>query len=128
LAAVAGSASVLSVQTAFGRERGPYARTLNEVEAIWLDSNSCNGGISQQLNTHGFLIAGTPRSSDAVLDVQVNPQDSPLGAAAKYSATLTGEDGRVLFSTSGREDSITHSELCEDIGDDIVDRIENRMG
>jgi hypothetical protein len=108
--------------------RGPYARSLNQVDAIWLDSNSCMAGLSDEASDHGFAQTRSPRSSDAVLEVNVHHLDANVGASARYSAVLHGEDGRVLFSTSGREDSISHRELCADISDDIFDRIENRRG
>lgn len=54
--------------------------------------------------------------------------DANFGASARYSATMRGEDGDVLFRTTGREDSISVAELCEDISEDIVDRIETRRG
>jgi hypothetical protein len=108
--------------------RGPYARSLNQVDSIWLDSNSCLSGLSDEASEHGFAQSRSPRSADAILEVDVHQLDANVGASARYSAVLHGDDGRVLFRTSGREDSISQRELCADIGDDIFDRIENRRG
>jgi hypothetical protein len=108
--------------------RGPYARSLNQVDTIWLDSNSCMSGLSEQASEHGFAESRSPRSSDAILEVNVHQLDADFGASARYSAVLHGDDGRVLFSTSGREDSISQRELCADISDDIFDRMESRKG
>jgi hypothetical protein len=104
---------------------GPSARTVNQVNAIWLDSNICMGEIGEQLDEHGFFLTGGPRSSDAVLTVDVNPHGSE---SASYVATLRGDDGRVLMRTGGREDSVDDEEVCEDIGEEIADRIESRQG
>jgi hypothetical protein len=127
-AALTCAATLLTAQTVAALERGPHARSLQEVESIWLDSSSCSSGISHQLDRGGFLLTGSPRMADAVLEVNVNHLDTDMGAAARYSATLHGRNGRVLFSTSGRENSVSERELCQDIGDDIADRIESRMG
>lgn len=108
--------------------RGPYARSLSQVDSIWVDSNICMASLSDEASEHGFLQSGSPRSADAILEVNVHQLDANVGNSARYSAILRGDDGRVLFSTSGRESSISQRELCADIGDDIFDRIESRRG
>lgn len=121
-------AAMSALLTGPASARGPYARSLNQVDSIWLDSNSCMAGLSDEASEHGFLQSRSPRSADAILEVNVHQLDADIGNSARYSAVLRGDDGRVLFSTSGREDSITQQELCADIGDDIFDRIESRRG
>lgn len=118
-----GAATVVSTQ-ALAR---PDARSLYEVDAMAVDSNSCNGALRDALSDSGFLVTSR-RGADAELDVDVRHLDTEFGRSARYTATVRGDDGDVLFRTSGREDSITTAELCEDISDDIVDRIENRTG
>lgn len=117
-------ASVAGVASA----RGPYARSLHQVDAIWVDSNMCSAGLSNELSEHGFQQTSSPRIADAILDVNVRQERTNLGAEARYTATLRGENGRVLFSMNGNEESLTQRELCADISDDIFDRLENRMG
>jgi hypothetical protein len=121
-------AAISALFAGLASARGPYARSLNQVDSIWVDSNICMSGLSNEASEHGFLQSGSPRSSDAILEVDVHQLDTDVGNSARYSATLRGDDGRVLFSTSGREDSLTQRELCADIGDDIFDRIESRRG
>jgi hypothetical protein len=104
------------------------ARMLSEVGAIWVDSDSCTARLEDQLSENGFAIAGSPRWSDSTLVVDVDELDARFGAAARYTATLRDVDGRLLFSTSGRENSHNYSALCEDIGDDIAERLANRVG
>lgn len=117
------SASLLSAQ-ALAR---PDARSLYEVDAVTVDANSCNGALREELLDNGYLVTGR-RAADAELDVDVRHLDADFGASARYTATVRGDDGDVLFRTSGREDSITMAELCSDISEDIVERIENRVG
>lgn len=113
---------------ALARDYGPFARSLNQVDAIWLDSNSCTNGLSDELEGRGYVLTNSRRSADAILDVNFQPRRTEFGVSARYSATLRGEDGRVLFSTAGHESSITLTELCADISDDIADRMEKGMG
>jgi len=104
------------------------ARRLGDVGAIWVDSNSCTSKLENQLSSNGFAVADSPRWSDTTLEVDVHELNARFGTSARYTATLRDEDGRLLFSTMGREDSLNYSELCEDIGDDIAERLANRVG
>lgn len=123
LTSLVAASALMSAQTL----ARPDARSLYEVDAMSVDSNSCNGALRDSLQDNGFLVTNR-RSADAELDVDVRHLDADFGASARYTATVRGDDGDVLFRTSGREDSITTAELCEDISEDIVERIENRVG
>lgn len=127
MAAIAATVMGVAFLSAFSFG-GPSARSVQEVDAIWLDSNVCTSGISQEIHEHGFVAVSSPRKADAVLEVNVRHLDANAGASARYTATLRGADDRVLFSITGREDSITQKELCADIGDDILDAVESRVG
>lgn len=126
-AAAAVLSLLFSMHASAARERGPFARSLNQVNAIWLDSNSCANGLSDEIEDRGFELTGSRRSADAILSVDFHPRNSEMGISAHYSATLQGEDGRVLFRTAGHETSLTLAELCSDVSDDILDRMEKRM-
>jgi hypothetical protein len=58
--------------------------------------------------------------------VNVRQLDANTGASARFSATLRDRPGEVVWETTGREDSINQEELCEDISEDIVKRLERR--
>lgn len=122
------AAAMTALFADLAQARGPYARSLHQVDSIWLDANTCMSGLSDEASSHGFAQTRNPRSADAVLEVDVHQLDAHVGNSARYSAVLRGDDDRVLFSTSGREDSISRQELCADIGDDIFDRMEDRRG
>lgn len=47
-----GTATLFATQPAFAQ---PDARSLRDVETVWVDSNSCNDGISAQLRERGFF-------------------------------------------------------------------------
>jgi hypothetical protein len=104
------------------------ARRLSDAGAIWVDSNSCTAKLEDRLSDNGFAVAGSPRWSDTTLEVDVDELDTHWGAAAGYTAVLRDEDGRILFSTSGREHSHNFAAMCSDMGDDIAGRLANRMG
>lgn len=122
--------ATLVCQSAYARrvdDRGPYARSLSQVQTISVDSNECIGQLDDELDDHGFINSSSSRA-DGVLEVDVHQLDANMGATARFAATLRGRDGRVLFSTTGREDSFSVAELCEDISEDIFDRMRTRMG
>jgi hypothetical protein len=118
---------MLASTVATARERGPFARSVDQVDAIWLDTNSCMDRMNLELDRRGFFVAGSPGSSDAILEVNVRPLDRDV-SSARYTATLRGRNGRPLFSVDGREDGLNHAELCADISETIIRRMEDRMG
>jgi hypothetical protein len=120
----AGAVAVVS-QAAFAR---PDARSLREVDRVWVDSNSCSADISDQLERRGFFVTSNPRAADAILVVDVDSRSSRrLDSTADYSARLRGEDDYVIFTASGTRNAYSHSELCEEIGDSIAESMD-RMG
>jgi hypothetical protein len=113
------------------------ARSVSQVSVIRLETESCSSGIIAGLGERGFSVSTTSDRPDAVMQVEVNttgrnfddlPSFGGVGNRASYSAVMRGEDGKVLFSTSGNEGSINMAELCGDIGDDIGDRLKAQKG
>jgi hypothetical protein len=112
------------------------AKSLDKVRTIRVEANSCAGGIGAALADRGF----SPKESgkvDAVMQVNVShtgrnldniPSFGGIGNKATYAASLRGARDKELFSTSGSEGSINQDELCQDIGDDIADRLKSRHG
>jgi hypothetical protein len=122
---LAAGAVTAGSQVAFAR---PDARSLREVDRVWVDSNSCSADISDQLESRGFFVTNNRRAADAILVVDVDSRTSRrLDSTADYSARLHGEDDYVIFTASGTRNAYTHSELCEEIGDSIADSMD-RMG
>ena len=119
--------ALLASTMATARERGPFARSVSQVDAIWLDTNSCMDSLNDELDNRGFSVAGSPGSSDAVLEVDVRPLDRSI-SSARYTATLRGRNGRPLFSMNGRENGLSHAELCSNISETITRHLEDRVG
>jgi hypothetical protein len=127
-----GVAGLCVTQAAVGRTAGYGAYSLGQVELIGLDSNMCALGITEEMSSEGFLVTDRTGVSDAVLEVTVQTNASPLAdqsqiERAHYSAVLVGADDRVLFAMGGNEEAPNLQALCEDIGDDIADQLENKM-
>ena len=122
LGAAVGGALLLGAQTAFAR---PDARSLREVDSIWVDANVCTNGIEEQLRDRGFFVTNSSRSADAHLVVDIYDRSaSRFDEAARYSARMRGDDNHVIFTASGTEYSRNNRELCEDIGDSIARSID----
>lgn len=113
----AGTAVLLAAQTAFAR---PDARSLREVDSVWVDANACTDGITDQLQARGFFVTHNARSADAILVVDVFDRSSRLNDSAQYKAKLHGDDDYVLFTTSGTEYARNYANLCADIGERIA--------
>jgi hypothetical protein len=135
ITAAAIAASFLIMLLAWTASASVYeqgARSLRGVELIGLDTNICAMGITDHMVKEGFLVTDRAASSDAVLEVNVLTDGSLADHGkiekARYSAVLVGEADRVLFATGGDEEAPDLENLCEDIGDDIADQLNNRMG
>ncbi len=111
------------------------AKTLQEANAIFVQGEQCKGGITDALAEHDLGVTNVPEEADSTLNVAITPQGRNMdelpefggvGHKASYSATLTGAGDKVLFSTTGEEGSTTFDEMCEDIGDEIASRLEQR--
>jgi hypothetical protein len=123
--------------TGIGGPGGPTAESMSEVRVVRLETDSCADGIRAGLGERGFSATSSKGRVDAVLKVTVNhsgrnldniPSFGGIGNKASYSATLTGANNKVLFSTSDSEGSINTSELCGDIGDELGERMQARRG
>jgi hypothetical protein len=110
-------AALLAAQAAHAR---PNARSLSEVDSVYVDASACTDGISDQLERRGFRVASSPRTADAVLVVDVADRISRRSSSAEYSAKLRGDDDFVIFTASGEKFAPSHFELCEDIGSHIA--------
>jgi hypothetical protein len=109
-----------------GPERSLYKKAVTsplQVRSIAVEGDACHADISNELRGHGFLLADRS-SADAVLDVAVRHD----GEDGSYTANLQGVDGRSLFSSSGEEDEEDLADLCEDFGEEIADKLEDRIG
>ncbi|MDX1495935.1 MAG: hypothetical protein R3352_00115 [Salinisphaeraceae bacterium] len=111
------------------------ANTVAEVSTVQLKANNCEHGVQEALAERNMGVVSEADKADAVLEINVKtngrnldevPEFGGFGNKASYSATLYGVDDEVIFSTAGEEGSITFDEMCEDIGDEIAERIQDR--
>jgi hypothetical protein len=104
------------------------ARSVRQVDVIWINSNSCMADIKEELLARGFDVTNSLKRADAILDVNLYPRRARYGETVSYTAMLRGRNERVLLDASGIEESRDYFELCEDISDDIADRLDSRVG
>ncbi|GEM_PF-1884976 len=111
---------------------GPTATHINQVRTMQLQTNDCPAGIAKALREHGFAVLEENQQADARLDVTVTrtgrnldqvPEFGGFGAKATFSAKVIGADDAVLFTTSGKEGSLTSEEMCEDLGDELAEKL-----
>jgi len=112
---------------AMSQENIPRNAALNSVRTIHLQTNGCTPQLNTELQTTGGYGLGSDlKGADASLKVDVHQLDANTGASARFSASLRDQGGKELFSTTGREDSISQEELCEDIAEEIAERMVER--
>lgn len=113
----------------------PQAETLRDANAIFVEGNQCAANITEALAESDLGVTTRAEDADSTLKVSVNndgrnldelPEFGGIGHKAAYSASLIGAEGIVLFSTTGDEGSISYDEMCEDIGDEIAERMKER--
>lgn len=118
-----------------GNKAEARASSLAEVTSIHVEAKSCRSGIQQALAERGLGVTQAAEKADSRLQVKVVsegrnldeiPEFGGFGSKASYNATLYGADDSVLFSTAGEEGSTTYEELCEDIGDEVAERIQDK--
>ena len=111
------------------------AATLHQANAVYVSSNQCQSSITNAMADHDLGVTSDSSVADSTLQVSIESQGRNLdeipefggfGHKATYTATLIGAEGAALFSTTGEEGSTTFDELCEDIGDEIAERMQER--
>lgn len=105
---------------------------ISKVRTLHLQTNDCPAGISKALQSQGYAVMKEDQEADALLKVTVNrtgrnldqvPEFGGFGAKANFNVDVVGKDDKVLFTTAGEEGSLTSKELCEDIGDEIAEKL-----
>ncbi len=108
------------------------ATHISKVRTLHLTSNDCPAGIRKALQEHGYALLAEDQPADAALKVTVTrtgrnlqsvPEFGGFGSKANYTAEVVGAENKILFSTAGKEGSITSKEMCEDIGDEIAEKL-----
>lgn len=102
------------------------SKPIPDLRALWLDTNACTPQLTAELEDNGYTLVPNRKQAEGNLRVNVRQLDANTGASARFSAHLRDQDGNAVWETTGREDSISQEELCEDISEDIVDRLERR--
>lgn len=116
----------LVVGSVHARDAVIRSNPVPHLQVLWLDTNGCTPQLTEELQEGGYTLAQSRRSADGVLRVSVRQLDANTGASARFSASLRDDRGNAVWETTGREDSISQEELCEDISEDIVERLERR--
>jgi hypothetical protein len=102
------------------------SQPIPDLRMLWLDTNACTPQLTSELEDAGYTFVASRKEAEGSLRVNVRQLDANTGASARFSATLRNQDGKSVWETTGREDSISQEELCEDISEDIADRLERR--
>jgi hypothetical protein len=104
---------------------------LYEVQTIRVEGELCPSRVSGKLTESGFLASPALRQPDAILELEVATNghlfDQESMDEGRYVATLVGARDRVLFQTAGREDNINLGRLCDDIGEEIAEDLEDSV-
>jgi hypothetical protein len=98
-----------------------------QLRVLWLETNGCTPQLSEELQENGYTLAASSKNSEGILHVDVHQLDANTGASARFSAKLNDKAGKSIWQTTGREDSISQEELCEDIGEEVAERLKKRM-
>ena len=124
-------ASVFAGQAAALSRDAFRVGNIHNVRLVGLDTNLCTVSLKDQLFQKGLLVTDQNRVADAVLEVDIDTNDSLHDhdevEYAKYSAALVGTNDRVLFATGGNEHGKSLEDLCEDIGDQIADDLDEHI-
>lgn len=124
---------LLAAQASFARDTHTYPRAVSpgQVELIGLDANMCMLGIREEMSEAGFLVTDNLQVPDAILEVKVVTNGGRYDRSeienVHYSAVLVGASDRVFVADGGYEGASNLEEVCEDIGDEIADAIEDRL-
>lgn len=108
----------------------PRAKTMEGVKLIGIKSNLCQLGIREEVTEAGFMVTDNLQVPDAILEVKVttngSTRDHSMVEDVHYRAVLVGAGDRVLVADGGYEGARNLEEVCEDIGDEIADAMEDR--
>lgn len=120
------AALLASAGAAQARDAVIRSEPIPDLKVLWLDTNGCTPQLMSELEEDGYLLVSNRGSSEGTLRVNVRQLDANTGASARFSAALRDRSGGIVWQTTGREDSISQEELCEDISEDIAERLERR--
>lgn len=107
------------------------ASEIEQVQRIHILAGDCAEILRANLSGHGFDIVGN-QPVGAVIELKLRqlrplreslPVVESLGAQAKYEARLIGANAQILLSLYGQEGSLSLAELCDDIGDEIANKL-----
>lgn len=86
---------------------------------------TCDQDFVVTLHKNGFSVTDDPERIDGVLFVDVKGVDRAIGLGADFTAELRGKGDEVLWRMHGRKNSLTASNLCEDVADSVVHHLED---
>lgn len=119
----------------------PMARATDRraIRSVFLLREDCRQALVSALPREGFRVSETGEPVDALLALTVNTRGGwmsgwalvdnflqGIAARAHYEAKLMGRDHRILLTHHGEEWALSGRELCQDIGDNLADRLKRQ--
>ena len=111
------------------------AKNLQQMQVLHIKPGECAAVLRDNLAGHGLTIHQSG-PADASLRLQLSnkrplrqhlPIIETLGWQAHYRADVLGADNRILLSMLGQEGSLSMNELCDDIGDEIANKLQDYL-
>jgi|GEM_PF-4925539 len=115
------------------------ATRASEVHSVFLVAEECRTAIANALEDEHIRLGAPGDTVDVILNLKLTLvsgwlTEAPLigrwlggfATRAVYEAKLIGRDSHVLLSLHGEERAFTGREMCQDIGDNIADRLTRR--
>lgn len=86
---------------------------------------SCEWDLITTLHNNWFSVEEDPERMDATFIVTIVGKKRAIGYGADYRATVQGKADEHIWQKHGRENSLTPSNLCEDVADSIIHDLED---
>ncbi|MGB1581192.1 MAG: hypothetical protein ACPHER_06765 [Nevskiales bacterium] len=111
------------------------ATSVQKIKVLHIAVGDCSTVLRQNLAEHGFNIHRSGAAS-ASLHLSLSnqrplrehlPLIHTLGWQAHYRADITGAQSRKIFTVLGQEGSLSKQELCDDIGDEIAQKLREQL-
>lgn len=114
------------------------AESLKVVTSLHIPTEDCAVELNQALQNQGLRVAKSGEV-DIILHFTLKPQAGwfsgfefldgfvkGFATRAVYEAQFYGKDEKRLLTLHGEKSSLTGREMCQDIGDDLADRLKRK--
>ena len=111
------------------------ATDIRQASHFSVEDGDCAGVLRANLSGHGLNLEPASRV-DASLRLQLSqlrplrehlPIIKTLGWQAKYRLEVRGAEQKTLLNLYGQEGSLSFQELCDDIGDEIANKLNDYL-